>query len=181
MQTSHVNCNINVIVNINVNANYVNVNINVKCKMCKCNYVNASININVNNINVNTINGNGSGLEFPFNGVSGTQIGGNLGNKDLSPEFTTEYELGFELNLFKNLIGLDVALYSKLTKDQIFSVSIPSATGYSTKTLNAGEISNKGIEVGLDINPFQNPDGFNWNIYTTFSKNVSRVEKLIKD
>ena len=128
---------------------------------------------------VNTINGNGSGLEFPFKGVSGTEIGDNLGNKDLKPEFTTEYEVGLELKLFKNLIGLDVAYYSKKTKDQIFSVNIPSATGYSTKTLNAGEISNKGIEIGLDLNLFVNPEGFNWNIYGTFSKNTSKVEKLI--
>lgn len=128
---------------------------------------------------VNTINGDDSGLEFPFNGVSGTEIGDNLGNQDLKPEFTTEYEIGLELNLFKDLIGLDLAYYSKTTEDQIFSVNIPSATGYSTKTLNAGEISNKGLEIGLDLNPFQNPDGFSWNIYGTFSKNVSKVEKLI--
>ncbi len=128
---------------------------------------------------VHTINGGDSGLEFPFKGVSGTAIGDNLGNLDLKPEFTTEYEVGLELNLFKNLIGLDVAYYAKNTEDQIFSVNIPSATGYRTKTLNAGEISNKGLEVGLDVNPFTNPDGFNWNIYGTFSKNVSKVEKLI--
>ena len=128
---------------------------------------------------VNTINGTGSGLQFPFKGVSGTEIGDNLGNQDLKPEFTTEYEIGLELNLFNNLVGLDLAYYSKRTEDQIFSVTIPSATGYSTKTLNAGEISNKGLEVGLDLNPFKNPDGFSWNIFGTFSKNVSKVEKLI--
>ncbi|WP_411031343.1 SusC/RagA family TonB-linked outer membrane protein [Spongiimicrobium sp. 3-5] len=130
---------------------------------------------------VNTINGsvNESGLEFPFNGVSGTEIGDNLGNQDLKPEFTTEYEVGLELNLFNNLIGLDVAYYSKRTEDQIFSINIPSSTGYSTKTLNAGEISNKGLEVGLDLNPIRNPNGLSWNIFGTFAKNVSKVEKLI--
>ena len=128
---------------------------------------------------VNTINGSGSGIEFPFKGVSGTEIGDNLGNENLKPEFTTEYEAGLELNFFKGKVGLDVTYYSKVTKDQIFSVNIPAATGYSTKTLNAGEISNKGWEVGLDLTPFQNPDGFSWNIYTTFAKNVSKVVKLI--
>ena len=128
---------------------------------------------------VNIINGGGSGRDFPFNGVSGTEIGDNLGNESLKPEFTTEYEVGLELNLFKDLLGLDIAYYSKRTEDQIFSVNIPAATGYTTKTLNAGEISNKGIEIGLDLNPIQNPEGLNWNIYGTFAKNVSKVEKLI--
>ena len=128
---------------------------------------------------VNTINGGGSGREFPFNGVSGTEIGDNLGNESLRPEFTTEYEAGLELTLLKGRIGVDVTYYSKSTKDQIFSVNIPAATGYATKTLNAGEISNKGWEIGLDLNPFKNPEGFSWNIYTVFSKNISKVEKLI--
>lgn len=128
---------------------------------------------------VNTINGNGSGVQFPFNGVSGTEVGDNLGNESLRPEFTTEYEAGLELNLLKGRVGIDVTYYSKSTEDQIFSVNIPAASGYFTKTLNAGEISNKGWEVGLDLNPFQNSEGFNWNIYTTFARNVSKVERLI--
>ncbi len=128
---------------------------------------------------INTVNGTGSGLQFPFKGVSGLEIGDNLGNEGLKPEFTTEYEIGAELSLFKKRIGIDVTYYSKRTKDQIFSVKIPSSGGYSTKTLNAGEISNKGIEIGLDISIFQNPKGLNWDIYGTFSKNISKVEKLI--
>lgn len=128
---------------------------------------------------VHTINGSGSGVEFPFNGVSGTEIGDNLGNESLRPEFTTEYEAGLELNLFKDIVAIDLAYYSKRTEDQIFSVRVPSSTGYATKTLNAGEISNKGIELGLGINPFTNPEGFSWSIFGTFSKNVSKVEKLI--
>lgn len=128
---------------------------------------------------VNTINGSGSGLRFPFKGVSGTEVGDNLGNKNLKPEFTTEYEAGLELNLLKGKIGIDVTYYNKSTEDQIFSVNVPAATGYFTKTLNAGEISNKGWEVGLDLNPFQSAEGFSWNIYTTFAKNTSKVERLI--
>lgn len=127
---------------------------------------------------VNTINGGGSGVEFPFLGVSGTEVGDNLGNENLKPEFTTEFEFGLELNLFENLVGVDFAYYSKSTKDQIFSVNIPAATGYRTKTLNAGEITNKGVEIGLDINPIRSENGFNWNIYGTFARNVSKVVSL---
>ncbi len=127
---------------------------------------------------VNTINGSAGTLELPFRGVSGTTIGDNFGNLNLKPEFTNEFEIGADLRLFDYKVALDVAYYSKVTKDQIFSVAIPAVSGYLTKTLNAGEISNKGFEVGLGITALDNPDGLSWELYGTFSRNVSLVEAL---
>ncbi len=127
---------------------------------------------------VNTINGNAGSLELPFNGVSGTTIGNNFGNQSLKPEFTNEFEIGADLRLFNYRVGLDIAYYNKTTKDQIFSVAIPAVSGYLTKTLNAGEISNKGIEIGLDINLLESNNGLNWNVFTAFARNVSEVVAL---
>lgn len=127
---------------------------------------------------VNTINGNAGSLELPFNGVSGTTIGDNFGNLNLRPEFTNEFEIGADLRLFNYKVGLDIAYYSKVTDDQIFSVSIPAVSGYRTKTFNAGEISNKGVEIGLDVTPVDNKNGLSWNIYGVFAKNVSKVISL---
>lgn len=127
---------------------------------------------------VNTINGNAGSLEFPFNGVSASTIGDNSGNLNLRPEFTNEIEVGTELRMFNNKLGIDLAYYDKITKDQIFSVNVPAVTGFLTKTLNAGEISNKGVELGVDYTPINSPRGLRWNIFAAFSKNVSLVEKL---
>lgn len=127
---------------------------------------------------VNTINGNAGSLEFPFNGVSASTIGDNSGNVNLRPEFTNEIEVGAELRMFNNKFGIDVAYYDKITKDQIFSVNVPAVTGFLTKTLNAGEISNKGVELGVDYTPINRSNGLSWNIFAAFSKNVSLVEKL---
>ena len=127
---------------------------------------------------VNTINGAAGSLGFPFNGVSASTIGNNAGNVDLKPEFTNEFEIGTELNLFNNKLNVDFAYYDKITKDQIFSVNVPAVTGFLTKTFNAGEISNKGVEIGLDYTPISNVNGITWNLFATFSKNVSLVAKL---
>ena len=116
--------------------------------------------------------------DLPFNGVSGATIGNNQGNEDLKPEFTNEFEIGTELRLFKNKVGFDFAYYNKTTSNQIFSVQVPSVTGFLTRTLNAGEISNKGFEIGLDATPID-VNGLRWNIFAAFSRNVSKVEKLI--
>ncbi|WP_421920294.1 SusC/RagA family TonB-linked outer membrane protein [Marinifilum sp.] len=85
-------------------------------------------------------------LQFPFNGVAGLAFGNSLGNNDLSPEFTTEYEIGTDVQFFDNRIGFDFTYYDKVTTDQIFSVAVPASTGYISKVLNAGEITNKGVE-----------------------------------
>jgi hypothetical protein len=45
--------------------------------------------------------------------------------------------------------------------------------------LNAGVISNNGFEIVLDYTPFDIPNGFRWNIFAAFSRNVSKVESLI--
>ncbi len=117
--------------------------------------------------------------DLPFNGISGATIGNNLGNQDLKPEFTNEFEIGTELRLFKEKVGIDFAYYTKKTSNQIFSVQVPAVTGFLTQTLNAGEISNKGFEIGLDATPFNLPDGISWNIFAAFSRNINKIEKLI--
>ncbi len=116
---------------------------------------------------------------FPFNGISGSTIGNNQGNEDLKPEFTNEFEIGAELRLLNDKVGFDFAYYDKTTSNQIFSVQVPSVTGFLTQTLNAGEISNKGFEIGLDATPFDFTNGIRWNIFAVFSRNISKVEKLI--
>lgn len=127
---------------------------------------------------VNQVNPTSNNNDLPFNGISGATIGNNQGNQDLKPEFTTEFEIGTELRLLQNKVGIDFSYYNKSTDNQIFSVAVPSATGFLTKTLNAGEISNKGFEIGLDATPINLPNGISWNIFAAFSRNVSKVESL---
>lgn len=127
---------------------------------------------------VNEINGSAGSLQFPFGGVSASTIGDNAGNVNLRPEFTTEWEIGAEIRLFNNKLGIDAAVYDKVTKDQIFSVNVQAPTGFLTQTLNAGEIANKGVELGVDFTPISTPNGFSWTIFAAFSRNVSRVNEL---
>jgi len=115
---------------------------------------------------------------YPFNEQSGITAGDTYADPNLSPEFTEEKEIGAVFEFFKGRINLDVAYYDKRTTDQIANVSIPDASGYSSYLTNFGELSNKGIEVGLDITPVELENGFRWNVYTSFTKNKSKVESL---
>ncbi len=62
-----------------------------------------------------------------------------------------------------NRLGFDVAYYKSNSIDQIVTVPISAATGYTGKLLNAGEIENKGIEVSLNAMPVKN-DNFSLGI-----------------
>jgi TonB-linked SusC/RagA family outer membrane protein len=122
---------------------------------------------------------NASALNFPFLGVSAGTAGNTLADPNLTPEFTTEYEFGTELRFFDDRIGIDFTYYNKRSTDQIALVTVPGSSGFTGKITNFGEMTNKGIELGIDLNPFRSANGFNWNIYGVFSQNKNRVESLI--
>jgi TonB-linked SusC/RagA family outer membrane protein len=102
---------------------------------------------------------------------------GTLYNEDLVPEKTRSWEEGFELNMWKNRLGLDVSFYNSTTSNQILTIPMASTSGYLRRVINAGEIENKGVEVTLNGKPFSS-DNFSWDIGVTFSKNVNKVTEL---
>jgi TonB-linked SusC/RagA family outer membrane protein len=130
---------------------------------------------------VNPSYGNNLGsIATPFNGVAALENGNRLGNSNLKPEFTTEYEIGTDVQFFNNRFGFDVTYYNRVSTDQIFAVQIPASSGYISKVLNAGEITNKGVETAVRIVPILNTSGFRWNVDLNFSRNISEVVELFE-
>ena len=107
-------------------------------------------------------------------GTAGLTIASNLGNEDLRPEFTNTYEAGLEMSFLKNRIGFDFTYYYSLSRDQIVQSQISSATGYVTKSINAGDIRNRGVELVLNGKPIVTKD-FRWDVNVNFSANRNRV------
>lgn len=116
-------------------------------------------------------------IASPIGGISFYEAAGRLGNGDLKPETTVEYEVGAEGSFFKNRISYDIALYHKTTSDIIVNLPLDPSTGFTSKTINAGELQNKGIELSISASPIKNKD-FTWNLTYTFTKNMSEVTKL---
>lgn len=102
-------------------------------------------------------------------------LGDILKTPELKPEESREFETGLEVQLFKNRISLDLTYYDKNSVNQIVSQRIPSSTGFSNKVVNAGRINNKGFEIGLNIIPVKLSNGFEWSIFTAFTRNRSLV------
>lgn len=87
---------------------------------------------------------------------------GQIGNADLGPERSREYEVGFEAGLFDGRLGLDFTYYSARTVDALIPVRRPPSDGFlSTQLENVGEILNTGIEARLSFDILRRP-GIDW-------------------
>jgi len=101
-----------------------------------------------------------------------------IANPNLKPEKTDAKELGVELSLFNGRTTFDFSAYNKATKDQIFTIPVSAASGFTTKSVNAGKISNKGIDFLLGVTPVQLANGFEWTSTFNYSRNKSMVDEL---
>jgi TonB-linked SusC/RagA family outer membrane protein len=116
-------------------------------------------------------------LTFPINGVGGYEIDNTINNQHLKPIITKEVEFGGEIRLFNNRFGIDADYYEKKTDGQIFTVPISPGSGYTGMVQNLGLVTNKGIEVTLDVTPVKTRD-LTWTLNYTFARNRSNVENL---
>ena len=101
-----------------------------------------------------------------------------IANPTLKPEMTTGIELGFEARFLNDRIGIDFTYYDQSTKDQILAVEISKASGYNTRLLNAGEVTNKGIEIVLNATPVKLANGLTWEATLNFARNRNKVVEL---
>ncbi|WP_460959910.1 SusC/RagA family TonB-linked outer membrane protein [Spirosoma litoris] len=98
----------------------------------------------------------------------------------LKPSRVAETELGLELKLFNNRVGLDVAVYSKITSDQIVAKQSSDASGYTSSLINSGQSRNQGIEVLLNLSPIRTKNFF-WDVTFNGSYNQTKLLRLITD
>jgi TonB-linked SusC/RagA family outer membrane protein len=132
----------------------------------------------LNNTYVKGAYGNNvANFTFPFGSVAGFTLASTIAPNVLSPEFVTSYEIGSNLGFWSNRVTLDATYYNTVSKSQIFQVGIPPSTGFTTKTVNAGRMTNKGIELTLSVEPISTRN-VRWDIVGNFSKNTNKVQSI---
>ena len=81
---------------------------------------------------------------------------GSPGNADLKPERGTEFEAGFDAGFLRDRVGLELTYFDKRTKDLLLPLPLPPSSGFASNPLvNIGEVTNKGLEIGLRATPVQ--------------------------
>ncbi len=101
-------------------------------------------------------------------------------NANLKPMRTSEAEIGLELKMFNNRVGIDLAAYSKITEDQIVSAQISDASGFNSTLINSGRSRNQGLEFLLNLGLVRGND-FNWDFTFNGSYNLTKVLALQTD
>ena len=80
----------------------------------------------------------------------------NLGNPDLGPEVTREWEFGFDASWLDDRLSATFTYFDQRTSDALMFVSsIPSQGFTSSQLQNVGTVDNSGIELQLDATLFQ--------------------------
>lgn len=75
----------------------------------------------------------------------------NLGNPELKPEISTEWEFGMEGGLFSEKLGFETTYWNRTVKDALIDRQFPVSGGFRARQLdNIGELKGKGVEFGLN-------------------------------
>lgn len=117
---------------------------------------------------------NPSGNLQPLGGPLGTTVP----NPSLKPMRIAETEIGLELKLFKNRVNIDLAAYKKITNNQIVAAQISDGSGFVDTRINSGKNENRGIEILLNLIPFQSKN-FTWDFTWNNSYNKTKVLSLL--
>ena len=100
-----------------------------------------------------------------------------LATPDIKWEKTNQFDIGFDLGLWNNRLTLSFDYFDKLTTDALLSTSLPNYLGGTSYLINAGEVSNKGIDFAVSADVIKSND-FDWttSLNGTYLKN--KVVKL---
>lgn len=99
---------------------------------------------------------------------------------NLKPEIVKNIEATVEARFLQDRIGFAVTYYKSNSKNQLLSLSLPVATGYESKYINAGNVQNKGWEITIEGTPIRTND-FTWQTHGNVSFNRSKIVKISDD
>jgi TonB-linked SusC/RagA family outer membrane protein len=99
------------------------------------------------------------------------------GNPDLRWETTTQKNIGVDAAVLNNKLDMSLDYFIKNTSDILLPISLPSIVGNVSPTIvNAGEVSNKGIE--LAVNFRDSGKSFKYGVGANVATVTNRVVKL---
>ncbi|WPP51993.1 SusC/RagA family TonB-linked outer membrane protein [Catalinimonas niigatensis] len=123
----------------------------------------------------------GFGEEYPYNQVQAYLPGTNWNNNasvyfpgtqispDISPETTNSYEIGLDARFLEGRIGVDVAYYNMRDYNNITTIPVSEASGFTQRLVNGNEYRRRGLEVVLNARPVE-LNAFRWDVLVNWSR-----------
>ncbi len=125
----------------------------------------------------------GSLLQYNTNSyvLNGNRVTGispnNVPNPDLHWEPTAAYDIGFDAGLWNNRLTISADYYHKTTSELLYSVPIPSTTGFTSMIQNVAKMQNKGFEFSISSVNVERKK-IKWTTSVNFSTNANKILDL---
>lgn len=110
-------------------------------------------------------------------GLPGSVVSTQRGEAGIKPERQTEFETGIDFSLLKGRLGIEATFYNKKVYDFLLLDRVSASSGFSTQWVNAGDLRNRGVEIGLNAIPVAGKR-IKWNTSVNFWMNRSKVTRL---
>src|SRR5262249_17902622 len=113
----------------------------------------------------------------PENGIVGLRPPATAGPPPGKPGGAAETGGGVGQGVLHGRAQADVSIYSKKTTGLVLTAAPAPSSGFTTQIVNGGSLTNKGVEMGLNLLAVQTSN-FTWQSHTTFSHNRGLVTSL---
>jgi len=110
-------------------------------------------------------------------GLPGSVVSTQRGEAGIKPERQTELEAGIDFSILKGRLGMELTFYNKKVLDFLLQDKPSASSGFSTQWVNAGDLRNQGVEIGLNAVPVSTKM-IKWNTSVNFWFNRSKVTRL---
>ena len=118
---------------------------------------------------------NGGNTSINTNAISNV-----LPNPNLKPSLIKEFEFGLEGKVLNNRGNFDLSVYNRQANDQLLNRDLDPSTGFTSQRINAGNVTNKGIELSIGYTVIKNKN-WKWQLDGLYSRNRSKVSDIPAD
>lgn len=113
------------------------------------------------------------------NAIAPGKVVESFANADLKWETSNQLDIGLDLSLFNNQLIFTAEWYRQITNDMLFSVPVPSVSGFTSVWTNLGKVQNKGVELAASYRT--RIGGVNLKTNANISFNRSKILELRGD
>lgn len=114
---------------------------------------------------------------FAYNNQTAAFFTNTLNNPNLNPSETSQKEIGMDLRILRNRIGLDVTYWNSQDGPSIFSLPISSTSGYTAALVNGIKTEKNGFDISLTGTPIQTAD-FSWDVIANYGSYIEKLTEI---
>ncbi|GAB4000392.1 TonB-dependent receptor [Spirosoma daeguense] len=117
---------------------------------------------------------NAMGLADGSTRTKGYALTAQLANQNIRWEEVLQTDIGLDIGLLRNALNITIDWYSRQTQGMIYQVPVANTAGFGSTSVftNIGQMSNKGIELGIDYRGKKGAFTYDVAFNAAFNKNL---------